>query len=170
MKRDWKFGKTSNRAWRFVESRITTSPPARGGVARSAGVVGDESRRSGFTLIELMIVLALIATLLTIALPRYFGSLERSKEAALKQTLAATRDAIDKFFTDNGKYPENLPELVEKRYLRSLPLDPITESTTSWTIVPAPEVATRGEIKGGVFDVKSGAEGNASDGKAYAEF
>jgi prepilin-type N-terminal cleavage/methylation domain-containing protein len=128
------------------------------------------SRRSGFTLIELMIVLALIATLLTIALPRYFGSLERSKEAALKQTLAATRDAIDKFFTDNGKYPESLPELVEKRYLRSLPLDPITESTTTWTIVPAPEVATRGEIKGGVFDVKSGAEGNASDGKAYAEF
>jgi general secretion pathway protein G len=133
-------------------------------------VSATPSRRSGFTLIELMIVLALIATLLTIALPRYFGSLERSKEAALKQTLAATRDAIDKFFTDNGKYPESLPELVEKRYLRSLPLDPITESNTTWTIVPAPEVATRGETKGGVFDVKSGAEGNASDGKAYAEF
>jgi type II secretory pathway pseudopilin PulG len=116
-------------------------------------------------------VLALIATLLTIALPRYFGSLERSKEAALKQTLAATRDAIDKFFADNGKYPESLPELVDKRYLRSLPLDPITESTTTWTIVPAPqEAAARGEVRGEVYDVKSGAEGNATDGKPYAEF
>jgi general secretion pathway protein G len=127
-------------------------------------------RRRGFTLVELMIVLALIATLLTLALPRYFGSLDRSKEAALKQTLAATRDAIDKFFTDNGKYPENLPELVEKRYLRTLPLDPITESTTTWTLVPAPESAGRGDGRGGVYDVRSGAEGNASDGKAYAEF
>lgn len=113
-----------------------------------------------------MIVLALIATLLTIALPRYFGSLERSKEAALKQTLAATRDAIDKFFSDTGKYPESLPELVEKRYLRSLPLDPITESTATWTIVPAPDPAAKGEV----YDLKSGAEGNSTDGKAYAEF
>ena len=127
---------------------------------------------SGFTLVELLIVLALIATLLTIALPRYFGSLERSKEAALKQTLAATRDAIDKFFADNGKYPESLPELVDKRYLRSLPLDPITESTTTWTIVPAPQepAARGGEVRGEVYDVKSGAEGKASDGKPYAEF
>jgi general secretion pathway protein G len=124
------------------------------------------SFRSGFTLIELMIVLALIATLLTIALPRYFGSLERSKEAALKQTLAATRDAIDKFFTDNGKYPDSLPELVDKRYLRSLPVDPITDSTTTWTVVAAPDPL----IKGEVYDVKSGAPGTASDGKAYAEF
>jgi prepilin-type N-terminal cleavage/methylation domain-containing protein len=127
--------------------------------------------RRGFTLVELLIVLALIATLLTIALPRYFGSLERSKEAALKQTLAATRDAIDKFFADNGKYPESLPELVDKRYLRSLPLDPITESTTTWTIVPAPqESAARGEVRGEVYDVRSGAEGNATDGKPYADF
>jgi general secretion pathway protein G len=126
----------------------------------------SSGRRRGFTLIELMIVLALIATLLTIALPRYFGSLERSKEAALKQTLVATRDAIDKFFTDNGKYPDSLPELVDKRYLRSLPVDPITESTTTWTVVPAPDPA----IKGEVYDVKSGATGTASDGKAYADF
>jgi general secretion pathway protein G len=113
-----------------------------------------------------MIVLALIATLLTIALPRYFGSVDRGKEAALKQTLAATRDAIDKFFSDNGKYPESLPELVEKRYLRSVPLDPITESTTTWTIVPVPDPLAKGEV----FDLKSGAAGTASDGKSYAEY
>jgi general secretion pathway protein G len=133
-------------------------------------VTGHWSRRRGFTLIELMIVLALIATLLTIALPRYFGSLERSKEAALKQTLATTRDAIDKFFADNGKYPESLPELVDKRYLRTLPLDPITESATTWTIVPAPESVAKAEVRGEVYDVRSGAEGIASDGRPYAEF
>jgi len=148
--------------WRQAPTRL----------ARDSSVVSRQpSPGSGFTLVELLIVLALIATLLTIALPRYFGSLERSKEAALKQTLAATRDAIDKFFTDNGKYPDSLPELVDKRYLRSLPVDPITESTTTWTIVPAPqESAARGEIKGEVYDVRSGAEGKASDGKPYAEF
>jgi len=138
----------------------------RGLVSCRSQVTDHRSRPSGFTLIELMIVLALIATLLTIALPRYFGSLERSKEAALKQTLAATRDAIDKFFTDNGKYPDSLPELVDKRYLRSLPVDPITDSTTTWTVVAAPDPL----IKGEVYDVKSGAPGTASDGKAYAEF
>ena len=132
----------------------------------SVGCRVSSGRRRGFTLIELMIVLALIATLLTLALPRYFGSLDRSKEAALKQTLAATRDAIDKFFTDNGKYPDSLPELVDKRYLRSLPIDPITDSTTTWTVVPAPDPT----IKGEVYDVKSGAAGNATDGKPYAEF
>jgi prepilin-type N-terminal cleavage/methylation domain-containing protein len=143
----------------------------RGLVTCQSQITDHKSRLLGFTLVELLIVLALIATLLTIALPRYFGSLERSKEAALKQTLAATRDAIDKFFTDTGKYPDSLPELVDKRYLRSLPVDPITESTTTWTIVPAPqESATRGEIKGEVYDVRSGAEGKASDGKPYAEF
>jgi general secretion pathway protein G len=131
-----------------------------------SGTPSSPRASRAFTLVELLIVLALIATLLTIALPRYFGSLDRSKEAALKQTLAATRDAIDKFFTDHGKYPDSLPELVDKRYLRSLPLDPITESTTTWTVVAAPDPL----VKGDVYDVKSGAPGTASDGKAYAEF
>ena len=154
-------------------SRIKDQGCQRRAIARrcpSSLLTPHSSRRSGFTLIELMIVLALIATLLTIALPRYFGSLDRSKEAALKQTLAATRDAIDKFFADNGKYPESLPELVDKRYLRSLPVDPITESTTTWTIVSTPETVARNEIKGEVYDLKSGAQGNASDGRPYAEF
>jgi general secretion pathway protein G len=136
-------------------------------VARQSSILNPQSSPlGGFTLIELMIVLALIATLLTLSLPRYFGSLERSKEAALKQTLAATRDAIDKFFSDTGKYPESLPELVEKRYLRNVPLDPITDSTTTWTIVPVPDPLA----KGGVYDLKSGAPGESSDGKSYAEY
>ena len=138
----------------------------RSAVRGSSLLTPRSSRRSGFTLIELMLVLAVIATLLTLALPRYFGSLERSKEVALKQTLAATRDAIDKFFADTGKYPESLPELVEKRYLRTVPLDPITESSTTWTLVPVPDPQAKGEI----YDLKSGAPGAASDGKPYAEY
>jgi len=120
----------------------------------------------GFTLIELLVVMAIIATLLTVALPRYFQSVDRAKEAVLKQTLAATRDAIDKFYGDNGRYPQDLEELVGKRYLRSLPFDPLTESGSTWTIVRAPEGMGGGEL----YDLKSGAEGKAADGRAYADY
>jgi prepilin-type N-terminal cleavage/methylation domain-containing protein len=119
----------------------------------------------GFTLIEMLVVMAVIALLLTIALPRYFGSLERSKETALRQDLAVMREAIDKYYADRGQYPERLEELVERRYIRAIPVDPITENTSTWTIVPVPA----GTIKGTVYDVRSGAEGNAEDGKPYNE-
>jgi general secretion pathway protein G len=124
---------------------------------------GQWSRR-GFTLIELLVVMAIIATLLTIALPRYFGSVDRSKEVTLKQSLNVMRDAIDKFYADNGKYPEGLSDLVEKRYIRSVPVDPITESNDTWVLVPPPE----GSAKGNVYDVKSGAEGKTQDGVEFA--
>lgn len=122
-------------------------------------------RREGFTLIELLVVMAIIATLLSIALPRYFGSVDRAKEASLKQSLQIMRDAIDKHYGDLGRYPDSLDELVAKRYLRSVPVDPITEKTNTWILVPAPESST----KGAVYDVKSGAEGNASDGRPFAD-
>jgi general secretion pathway protein G len=122
-------------------------------------------RRAGFTLIELIVVMAIIATLLTIALPRYFGSVERSKEVTLRQSLNVMREAIDKFNADNGRYPEKLEDLVAKRYIRTIPLDPITESAETWVIVPVPGAVAQG----GVYDVRSGASGNASDGKPFAE-
>jgi general secretion pathway protein G len=117
-----------------------------------------------FTLIELLIVMAIIATLLTLVLPRYFGSVDRSKEVVLKQSLATVRDAIDKHYGDTGRYPDSLQDLVDKRYLRSLPVDPVTESAATWQLVP-PTDAT----KGGVYDLRSGAPGMASDGKPYSE-
>jgi len=117
-----------------------------------------------FTLIELLIVMAIIATLLTLVLPRYFGSVDRSKEVVLKQSLATVRDAIDKHYGDTGRYPDSLQDLVDKRYLRTLPVDPVTESAATWQLVP-PADAT----KGGVYDVRSGAAGTASDGKPYSE-
>jgi len=116
-------------------------------------------------LIELLVVMAIIALLLTLAIPRYFGSLERSKEAVLREDLFQLRDAIGKYYGDKGKYPESLDALASEKYLRKVPVDPITESTVTWVIV-APEDPQ----KGGVYDVRSGAQGKASDGTVYAEW
>ncbi len=121
--------------------------------------------RRGFTLIELLVVMAIIATLLSIAAPRYFGQVDSAREKALAQSLEVMRDAIDKFRADTGKYPATLTELVEKRYLRKLPVDPITESTETWEIVPPPDPA-----ESGVWDVRSGARGSGRDGRPFAEW
>ena len=119
-------------------------------------------KKTGFTLIELMVVLAVIATLLAIALPRYFSSLEKSREAVLQQNLVMMRETLDKYYGDKGKYPEALDELVSSRYLRALPVDPITDSNATWIIVP-PDLPE----KGGVYDVRSGAQGVARNGTEY---
>jgi len=120
-------------------------------------------RSSGFTLIELIIVMAIIATLLTIAVPRYYASLDRSKEAVLKENLYQMRDSIGKYYADKGKYPATLDALASDKYLRKVPVDPITESAESWVVVPPQDPE-----KGGVFDVKSGAQGKALDGTEYS--
>lgn len=118
---------------------------------------------TGFTLIEMMVVMAIVATLLTLALPRYFHSVERSREAVLKHDLRTLRDAIDKHLADRGRYPQTLDELVERRYLRKVPPDPITDSTSTWITLPPPE----GEQRDGVYDVRSGAPGHSLDGEPY---
>lgn len=120
----------------------------------------------GFTLIELLVVMAIVALLLAVAAPRYFAHLDRSKEVALRQTLAVTRDAIDKFHADRGRYPETLEELVDKRYLRKLPVDPLLDSSADWQTVPPPP----GAAAGAVYDLKSGAPGNGADGSPYGEW
>jgi general secretion pathway protein G len=116
----------------------------------------------GFTLIEIMIVMSIIALLLTIALPRYFGSIEKSKEVALKENLKVLRLSLDKFYADKGRYPQNLQEIVENRYLRAVPLDPVTESPNTWMLIPSPDAKLPG-----IADVKSGAQGLSRDGILY---
>ncbi len=122
--------------------------------------------RRGFTLIELMVVMVIIALLISIAAPRYFAHIDRSKEAVLKQDLQVMRDAIDKYHGDKGQYPASLEDLVSARYMRGIPVDPITEKTDTWVIVPP----TDREVKGDVYDVKSGAAGEGEDGTQYSNW
>ena len=122
-------------------------------------------RRIGFTLIELIVVMVIIAMLLTLAAPRYFRSVERSKEAVLKESLHVMRDAVDKYYADTGKYPERLEVLAAARYLRKVPLDPVTDSTETWVVIPPADPQ-----KGGVYDIRSGAQRVGMDGKPYSEW
>jgi general secretion pathway protein G len=126
-------------------------------------VSGEQSR--GFTLIELLVVMAIIGTLLSIAVPRYFHSLERARETVLRQDLSILREAIDKYNSDLNKYPENLADLVDHHYIRALPLDPFTKLTDSWTTV-----ASEDPDNTGIKDVHSGSEATASDGSTFASW
>jgi general secretion pathway protein G len=116
-------------------------------------------RQRGFTLIELLVALAILAAILSIAVPRYFNNIETAQENVLKEDLYVMRDAIDHFYADKGTYPNLLSDLVTQNYLRSLPVDPFTQSANSWIVV-AP---TQGSI-GAVYDVHSGAPNKAQDG------
>ncbi|WP_025870047.1 type II secretion system protein [Methylobacillus glycogenes] len=123
------------------------------------------TKQQGFTLVELLVVMAILMLLLTVAAPRYFSGIDRAKEAALKQTLQVVRDAIDKFHADNARYPESLRELAERHYIRQVPVDPLTESGETWIVVKPDE-----DIPGDLYDLHSGAEGQAKDGSLYAEW
>jgi len=127
-------------------------------------------KHRGFTLIELLVVLSIIATLLTLAAPRYFQHVERAREAVLRENLASVRQAIDQYHADKGLWPATLQELVDARYLRALPIDPISESNDAWLLQAPPEAAAGEIADAGVYDLHSGAEGYASDGTPYAEW
>ncbi|MEO8418552.1 MAG: type II secretion system protein [Methylophilaceae bacterium] len=122
-------------------------------------------QREGFTLIELLVVMTIIATLLTLAVPKYFSSVQRSKEAVLKQDLTLIRESLDKYYGDVGKYPDTLDDLVTRKYLRSIPRDPVTESESTWVTIPPEDLD-----KGVIYDVHSGAEGNGANGAPYKEW
>lgn len=121
--------------------------------------------RTAFTLIELLVVMAVIGLLLSLSVPRYFDHVNKAKESVLRQDLAQLRDAIDKHFGDFGRYPDALDDLVAKKYLRRVPIDPITERADSWLVTPPEDMAL-----GKVFDVRSGAGTAAQDGSAYASW
>ncbi|GAC1548837.1 MAG: hypothetical protein NVS3B11_08260 [Collimonas sp.] len=131
----------------FSLSSLFCSRPSRQNVTR---------RRPGFTLIEMVIVMAVIGLLLTLAVPRYFVALDDGKVKVQQQNLATVRDALDKFFGDQGRYPETLEELVQKRYLRSVPVDPITESP-NWIVIAPLDTSLSG-----VYDIQSAAKSNGA--------
>ena len=122
-------------------------------------------KTKGFTLIELLVVLGIVALMLTLAVPRYFPSIDKSKEVVLADNLRNMRTLIDQYYGDTGRYPDTLDQLVEKKYLRALPFDPVADSDATWVIVP-PEDGS----KGGVYNIKSGAAGNDRSGKPYADW
>jgi general secretion pathway protein G len=126
--------------------------------------------RSGFTLLELMVVLALILTLAAIGFATYKNSVNRGREAVLKEDLFRMRDAIDQHYADKGKYPQSLEELVSAGYLRRVPRDPITESDSSWQTIPAEPDPSNPTVEPGIYNVKSGATGTALDGTPYSEW
>ena len=119
----------------------------------------------GFTLIELLVVMVVIGILLSIVTPRYFNSVSKAEEAVLKENLLLMRDALDKYQADTGRFPDSLQDLVSKKYLRSMPYDPVAKSSETWIVVP-PEDVTQGSVS----DVKSGALGAARDGTAYSDW
>ena len=138
------------------------SPTRRGDVPVSTRA---HVRSRGFTLIELLVVMAILATLLSIAAPRYFESVDRAKETALRTDLRMLREAIDKYKGDRGQLPDSLQSLVDQRYIRAVPVDPVTDSVNDWVLVPHPD-----RVTAGVFDVKSGASGQARDGSSFASW
>jgi general secretion pathway protein G len=121
-----------------------------------------KTKGRGFTLVELMVVLTVIALLMSIVVPDYIGRVRRAEEAALKENLMVMRDALDKHYADVGRYPGSLEELVSRRYLRSIPNDPFTQTSSSWIVV-----APADPQKGGVYDVRSGSKAIGTDGKPY---
>jgi general secretion pathway protein G len=122
-------------------------------------------RARGFTLIELLVVMAVIGLLLSIAAPRYVHQVDQSREVVLRHNLDGARRAIDQFYADKGRYPKALQELVDQRYLRSVPVDPMTERDDTWVMVTPP-----GQPGPAWFDLHSGAPGSGHDGSPYASW
>ena len=119
-------------------------------------------KKNGFTLIEMLVVMAVIALLLSIVTPSYFASLDKSRDIALQENLKIVRVTLDKFNADKGHFPDNLEELVDKKYLREVPVDPVTGTSITWILDQA-----NGEGESGIQNIRSGAAGLAYDGRRY---
>lgn len=128
---------------------------------------GPRAAGRGFTLVEMLVVLAIVSLLVALAVPRYVDRVEDAREAVLRENLKVVRTAIDRFQADAGRYPRDLAELVERRYLAALPHDPITDRNDSWVEVGADRIEPGAS---GIGDVRSGAEGESRGGRPYAEF
>ena len=126
--------------------------------------------QAGFTLIELLVVIALISILAGMAVVQYRNSIQRTQEATLKTNLFRMRDAIDQYYADKGKYPASLEALVSDQYLRKIPEDPFTKSSDTWQTVPAEPDPGNPSADPGIYDVKSGAQGQSLEGTSFSDW
>ena len=127
-------------------------------------------RSAGFTLIELLVVVAIIGILAGVVVGQYRRSIIKAKEAVLKENLFRTRNSINQYFADKGKYPFDLRTLVEEHYLRDVPTDPITESKHTWEEIPADMGDADISLEPGIADIRSGAPGYSLDGTAFNDW
>ncbi len=130
----------------------------------------ENRRRFGFTLIELMIVMAIIAVLMSVAIPIYSRSIQRAKESVLKNNLFTLRTVIDEYTYDKQKAPQNLQDLVSDGYLRQVPMDPMTQSADSWKIIMEDASNTVSQSEPGIFDVRSGSDKTSLEGSPYSDW
>ena len=143
------------------------APPIPSGKARQDRV---SRRRLGFTLIELMIVMAIIAILVSIAIPVYNRAITRARESVLKNNLFTMRTVIDEYTYDKGKAPQNIQDLVSEGYLRQIPVDPMTGSSDSWKVIMEDALTAVNQTEPGIFDVRSGSDKTSLEGTPYAEW
>jgi general secretion pathway protein G len=149
-----------------TDRRLPTTAPINHPFTRSP----DHQIQRGFTLIELLVVLTLITTLSAIGMAQYSRSITYAREATLKEDLFRMRDAIDQYYADKNQYPTTIDALVSEGYLRKIPEDPFTKSASSWQTVPAEPDPSNPSAEVGIYDIKSGAEQTALDGRPYSEW
>jgi len=126
--------------------------------------------QSGFTMIELLVVVSLIVILATMGMTQYRASVIHAREATLKEDLFRMRDAIDQYYADKAQYPSTLDALVSDGYMRKVPDDPFTKSNSTWQTIPAEPDPNNPVAEPGVYDVKSGSDGTSLDGTKYSEW
>ncbi|MGC9949933.1 MAG: prepilin-type N-terminal cleavage/methylation domain-containing protein [Bryobacteraceae bacterium] len=127
-------------------------------------------REFGFTMVELMIVMAIIVILVSLAIPQYQKAIVRAKESVLKNNLFTLRNVIDEYTFDKKKAPQSLQDLVAAGYLRDIPIDPMTNSNQTWHTVMEDVLMSVDQTEPGIFDVKSGSDKTGLDGTPYADW